>query len=155
MKNTNNTLKLWSNLLLVAVIFNVVLGIALTFSPDIIKNTIFRLYIDFYYSRGGAFEALPPQEVTLQAWFFGFAGSLIVGWMVLMGMIVYIPFRRGEKWAWVAVFVSSIVWFVLDSFTSAVNGMAINLIPNVLTIIVFLVALGATYRTFFGTPDEK
>ncbi|MDX2078257.1 MAG: hypothetical protein SFZ02_17625 [bacterium] len=151
----NKSLKLWSNLLLVAVGLNIMLGLALTFSPDIVKNTVYRLYTDFYYGRGGAFDALSASEVTLQAWFFGFAGAVIVGWMVALGMIIHIPFRRGEKWAWVTILISSVSWFFLDSFTSAVNGMAINLIPNIITIIAFLIALGATYRTFFGASAEK
>lgn len=49
---------------------------------------------------------------------YGILGSVIVGWMVVLGAIALGSFRRREQWAWWALFSSVAVWFVLDTTMS-------------------------------------
>jgi len=46
---------------------------------------------------------------------FGVLGAVMFGWMVLLGAVVLGPFRRGERWSWIAVSVSIVAWFAIDS----------------------------------------
>ncbi|HRF96276.1 MAG TPA: hypothetical protein PLZ51_13815, partial [Aggregatilineales bacterium] len=77
------------------------------------------------------------------------------GWMVLIGAVALIPFRRGEKWAWLAMAATLAVWFVFDSGSSIIYGMSINVIINTVSLISFAIPLAMTYRTFFGVSAEK
>jgi len=155
MCNMNKSLKFWSNWLLLASDGMILFGLLMVFAPDFFRNSIYRLYTDFYYARGGAFEALPSADVTLQVWIYALAGAISIGWMVALAMIIFIPFRRGEKWAWWAVTGSLATWFVLDCLGSAIYGMSINLIINVGAFILFTIPLAMTYRIFFGVQQEK
>ena len=151
----NKSLKFWSNWLLIASDSMILLGLLMVFAPDFFRHSFYRLYTDFYYGRGGAFEALPSADVTLQVWIYALAGAILVGWMVCMSAIILIPFRRGEKWAWWAVTGSMLIWFVLDCFGSVIYGMSINLIINIGALVIFSIPLVATYRTFFGAENPK
>ena len=57
--------------------------------------------------------------------------ALTVGWLVMMSLVVHIPFRRGERWAWVAVAGSITTWFVLDSVRSIATGFPENALLNI------------------------
>lgn len=151
----NKSLKFWSNWLLLAADGMILFGLLMVFAPDFFRNSIYRLYTDFYYARGGAFEALPSADVTLQVWIYALAGAISIGWMVALAMIILIPFRRAEKWAWWAVTGSLATWFVLDCLGSVIYGMSINLIINVGALVMFTIPLAMTYRIFFGANEEK
>ncbi len=151
----NKSLKFWSNWLLLASDGMILFGLLMVFAPDFFRNSIYRLYTDFYYARGGAFEAIPSVDMTLQIWIYALAGAISIGWMVALAMIILIPFRRGEKWAWWAVTGSLLTWFVLDCLGSIIYGMSINLIINVGALVMFTIPLAMTYRTFFGAESAK
>lgn len=150
----NKSLKFWSNWLVVIAEFTGLFGMLMVLSPDFFRNTFYRIYTDFYYG-AGAFDALPSTDFALHLWFYALAGTIMMGWMVLIGFVALIPFRRGEKWAWVAMAATLAVWFVFDSGASVIYGMSINVIINVVSLIAFAVPLVATYRTFFGASAEK
>lgn len=153
--NMNKSLKFWSNWLVVMAEVTGFFGMLMVFSPDFFRNTFYRLYTDFYYSRGGAFEALPSTDFRLHLWFYALAGAIMLGWMVLMGFVALVPFRRGEKWAWVAIAATLAVWFVFDCGSSVIYGMSINVIINTVSLITFAIPLAVTYRTFFGAENTK
>ena len=66
-------------------------------------------------------------------------------WLALTAValaILFTSFRRGERWAWYALWVLPLLW--LSHF-----ALAPDLIHNLVLAIVTAAALGMTYRTFF------
>jgi hypothetical protein len=150
----NKSLKFWSNWLVVIAELTGLFGILMVLSPDFFRNIFYGTYTDFFYG-AGAFDALPSTEFAIHLWMYALAGSIMMAWMVLIGIVALIPFRRGEKWAWWAMVATLAVWFVFDSGSSVIYGMSINVIINTVSLISFAIPLAMTYRTFFGTSAEK
>ncbi|MEQ8676477.1 MAG: hypothetical protein RLP44_22065 [Aggregatilineales bacterium] len=148
MQNTKS-LNFWTNVLLVMADFTIVFGLLMVFSPDFFRDLMFRIYTDFFYTEG-TYATLSSADINFQAVFYGVAGGVMIGWAVSMLFIIHIPFRRGEKWAWLALDASLISWFVLDTYASIRFGMSINALLNVGFLILFAIPLAATYRHFFG-----
>lgn len=92
-----------------------------------------------------AFSAAAMHYITF---INGVVGAVMVGWSVALLLIVVGPFRRGERWAWQAVAVSLLAWFVPGTLFSAWSGVMRNVVFNCLFIIVFAIPLIATYRRF-------
>jgi hypothetical protein len=94
-------------------------------------------------------SAVPPAEFSAEAvayvrFVYGIMGAVIAGWGVLLLALVAGPLRRGEPSAWLAVYGSVAVWFVIDSTLSIVAGRSANLVPNVGFLVPYLAPLVAT-----------
>ena len=148
MQNTKS-LNFWSNWLLGVADFTILFGLLMVFSPNFFRETMFRIYTDFFYT-DGTYATLSSADINFQAVFYGITGGVMIGWAVLMAFIIHVPFRRGEKWAWLALDASLVTWFVLDTYASIRFGMSINVMLNVGFAVLFIIPLAATYRQFFG-----
>ena len=82
--------------------------------------------------------------VEYQRFIWGITGALTIGWMLLAVPVVRGPFRRGERWAWVAIAESFAGWFLIDSTMSVALGFAENVAVNVLFVVGVVPALVAT-----------
>lgn len=100
----------------------------------------------------GAIDDGPQQDYVLLI--FGVLGSVLVGWMVLLGGIVVGPFRRREPWAWTAVASSIGVWFVLDTTMSLVLGWPTHAAFNVPFAAGLGLPLFALRHQFFGATQR-
>jgi hypothetical protein len=87
--------------------------------------------------RSGAIPAGLPQEHVL--FVYGVLGSVLVGWMVLVGAVAAGPLRTAEPWAWAVLVRSVATWFVLDTGFSLAMGSWQHALFN----LGFLAALGA------------
>jgi hypothetical protein len=87
------------------------------------------------------FEALSFDELRFQNWVFGVIGTVTIGWGVILFFVVYHPLKRREQWAWNALAVSIIVWFVLDTGVSLYHGVVLNAIANTGFFILFVIPL--------------
>ena len=96
----------------------------------------------------GAFAALTAAELAVQNILFGVLGSVMVAWMIVLVFLVRGPFRRGERWAWLAIDLSVFAWFVLDSVVSATHGMPLNVVFNLGFLVLFAIPLLATMSQF-------
>ena len=138
---------LWWRWLVILCVVGVLFGVMLVLAPQALHGSLAPLYYDGAVGEG-AFEALTEAELRFQNWFYGLAGAVMTGWMLTIAWVVAGPFRRGEGWSWTGIAVSLVVWFVLDSYTSMVNGVAINVLFNLGFLIGFGIPLLATYRHF-------
>lgn len=81
----------------------------------------------------------------------GILGAIMASWAALMLSITWHPLRRGEPWAWTALFVGVVIWFLIDEFTSVRFAVWANAIGNVVLLVWFLVPLFVLRRT--GRPS--
>lgn len=110
---------------------------------------------------GGAFEATtgPVQWIleTLQgpgelvfnpAMRFSLAlmGCVSIGWALTMFAVMLAAFELGDRARpiWLGLTFGIVVWYVIDSALSVATGFGLNVIPNTLLLITYLVGLLAS-----------
>jgi hypothetical protein len=71
----------------------------------------------------------------------GFGGAYILGWTVLTQVLIWIPLRRGEKWAWWAVLAGILSCFAIDEGYSLYFGVMINAVGNLVLFAWLIIAL--------------
>lgn len=87
----------------------------------------------------GADDAVAAGDATDYVLFLqGVLGAVIVGWMLLLLAVVRGPLRRQERWAWNAIALSTVAWFVVDTGFSLVVDQPEHALFNV----AFLALLG-------------
>lgn len=70
--------------------------------------------------------------------------AVMIGWAALLWFVARGPFRVGEPWAWSALTVSIVGWYVLDSAFSVINNFPENAILNTVFVVGALPPLVAT-----------
>lgn len=93
---------------------------------------------------------LPSDEsLAFRSFILGPLGATIAGFYVLQAFIVWQPFRRRERWAWMAIAAATLLWFTVDSAVSIVHGAWFNvLMINLTTLVLVGLPLAMTYRAF-------
>jgi hypothetical protein len=81
-------------------------------------------------------------------------GAVIAGWSAALLSLLFGPFRRRERWAWVAIAASLAVWFVLDTTYSALSHYTLNALLNAVTLALFALPLAGTY-SYFQAPASR
>ena len=121
---------------------------------------------------GGAFEATSapigwvmdmlqgPGEVVFDPTLrFSLAvmGCVSLGWAASMLAVMLAAFNMGERArpVWSALTVGVVVWFITDSALSVATGFGLNVIPNVILIATYLVAVfaGGAFRSPFRAAN--
>jgi hypothetical protein len=138
---------IWWRWLLVVCVVVAVFGLMLAIAPGVFHSTLGQITYNSFFEHD-AYAALSAGELTYQDWLMGVLGATMAGWLVMMGWLVAGPFRRGERWAWTAITLGMIVWFVLDTGTSLAHGVVFNAISNLGFLFGFGIPLVATYRHF-------
>jgi hypothetical protein len=100
------------------------------------------------------FTTLPPRYVISSPIFenaypiIGALGIALVGFNIFALVMILIPFRRGERWAWYTLWMLPLFW--LSQFVLAAD------LPYYLVLaIITSVGLVLPYRRFFSSPDES
>ena len=75
---------------------------------------------------------------------------MIASWGVLIAFIAYYPFKLREKWAWNAISISVLFWFVVDTTCSLYYDVVINAVFNLFTLVLFALPLLITRKYFTG-----
>jgi hypothetical protein len=88
---------------------------------------------------------VPAPAQAFHAWVYGAWGATVMGWGVTMFFIAYYPFKQPERWAWNAVIVSVLLWYLLDTGISWVFGVLINVLLNTTILILVIIPLIFTF----------
>lgn len=131
----------WVRFMLVLSGFGVVFGLVLAFTPLI--RPIGGIYYDYYVGEG-TYAILSSQELDYQRFLYGVMGALMASWFSMVGFVVHEPFRRGEKWAWNAILLSTTIWFIGDGYASIITGFAIHAAMNLSLFVPIMIGLLAT-----------
>ncbi len=91
------------------------------------------------------------EVITLKNWLFGIIGGTIVGFHTLMVFISENAFKRREPWAWWAMTIGMVSWFIIDSGISMYYGAVHNVVLiNLVALTLIGLPLIMTYRTIFS-----
>jgi hypothetical protein len=73
----------------------------------------------------------------------GLLGGVFIGWIVALTLTLRIAMAMGSagRPLWLANVVGLAAWYVVDCTLSVMTGFALNLVPNTLALVFFLVGL--------------
>jgi len=99
---------------------------------------------------GDGEPAVPAVVAGYRRHAMGMLGPTLSAWAVALLVVVAIPFRRREPWAWWCLAVSLMAWFPFDTAISIVEGIWINVVFNLTGFAMIAIPLAGTYRHFRG-----
>jgi hypothetical protein len=132
--------------LLVVSLIGARFGVLMVVSPDLFKPLSQPSYNSFF--AGQRYSELVAGGMAFQNWFYGVLGATMAGWCLTVAFVAYYPFRAGQRWAWQALCAAIVIWFVLDTGTSWLHGVTVNVLFNAVLLIAFGVPLVAARRFF-------
>ena len=70
-------------------------------------------------------------------------GCVSIGWAVTMFLMIRAAFTLGEqaRAIWVGLTAGVVTWFVTDSALSVATGFGLNVVPNTVLIVTYLIAV--------------
>ena len=72
----------------------------------------------------------------------------MIGWGTFIWFIVNFPFLRKERWAWFAMIIGGLAWFIPDTLISFICGAYFNVIVNVMFLALLFIPLIAVAKEF-------
>lgn len=133
---TTQQFNFWQKWLTYANVMTVMVGLLVAFAGNSFFFDLHNHYTEEVFFQGDSFD---PAVLNLKNWLFGIIGGTIVGFHLLMITISENAFKRKEKWAYQAMWIGMLSWFLIDSGLSFYYGA----IHNILLInIVALVLIG-------------
>lgn len=146
MQATQKHFLFWQKCLTYANILTVFVGLLVAFAGDSIFFDIHNQYTKEVFLDGAEFS---PEVLSLKKWLFGIIGGTIVGFHLLMIMISENAFKRKEPWAYWAMWMGLLSWFVIDSSISIYFGAIHNvLLINMVALILIGLPLIMTRKAF-------
>lgn len=75
-------------------------------------------------------------------------GGVSIGWAMTMLLVILAAIELGDRARpiWVALTIGLATWFVVDSSLSVATGFALNVIPNIVLMATFMIAVLASGR---------
>lgn len=143
----------WTRWLLVVSVMGTVLGVIL-FATPLIQQTVGGVYYDQYLG-AGAYTTLSNPEVRFQQFVYGVMGAVMAAWMMALVFLIHVPFRRGEKWAWYAIDISTAMWFIGDTYISIVTGFGVHALVNLGLLVAIGIPLLMTFRHFHRPHNPR
>lgn len=86
--------------------------------------------------------------LKFQQFVYAILGATMAAWGVLIAFIAHYPFRKREKWAWNAMLVGTLAWFVLDTTPSAYYKVYANVVGNAAFLILILLPVVFSRKHF-------
>ena len=145
MENDDNRFIFFYRSLLVLNVLVIISGAGIAILGDTFIYDPFNSVFDAYFW-GDA--PVPEQAQRFRAWVYGVLGGAMAGWGFCLYFIMRHAFHKKEKWAWNAISVSLVAWFILDTGASLWWGVTANVILNSAILVAFAVPLFATRRHF-------
>ncbi len=135
----------WQRWLLFVSFLIALFGVAMTFLNGTHFFDLFNQQIDPVF---WGTQDITDQTKNFQRWVYGAWGATIAGWGVMLGFIVYYPFRRREAWSWKCLVVGLAVWYLLDSGISLYFKVCFNVVFNTGLLILAVLPLAFTRKSF-------
>ena len=143
--------RFWQRWLSVAGILLVLFGISLAFFN---RSPVFDFLINnqvdsvFWGSK-----QVNPDITHFQGFVYGVLGATMAGWGVAVFYLGAFPFRDRQRWAWNAVALSILLWYLVDSGISILYGVYFNVVLNSAFLFIFALPLLFTRRYFSELPE--
>jgi len=141
-----NNFGFWHKWLLVVGLYLTIFGIILALIPhSFLMNLFINNHVDQIFWADGI---LPDAANSFQGWVYGVLGATVAGWGVMMSLIIYFPFKRGERWSWYCLVLCFGLWYVIDTSLSLYYGVPFNALFNTTLLLLVAIPLGFTHRYF-------
>ena len=99
----------------------------------------------------GTFEDMSNDQRQHHDWIVGVLGTTMIGWGLLSVFVIWHGLRPwiqeeypdDRQWAWQALVVSYLFWFVTDTGISALNEVWFNVVFNIIIFVLLIIPLTA------------
>jgi len=136
----------WYKWLLVMTVIIMAFGFGMAFfNQTALFDSVFNVLVD---SSFWGTESPPNGIFQFQSWIYGVLGATMGGWGIVLIYITKNAFFKREKWAWKAVAIALITWYLVDSAISLYFGVIFNAIFNSIIFILVLLPLVMTRKHF-------
>ena len=136
----------WQKWLTWANVITIVVGLLVAFAGNSIFFELHNSQTEGLFFDGADFDG---KLLEFNNWLFGIIGGTIVGFHVLMVMISEFAFKQKQKWAYAAMWLGLLSWFIIDSSISIYYGAWHNLfIINLVALALIGIPLLATRTAF-------
>ena len=145
---THKQFSFWQKWLTYANVMTVGVGLIVAFAGNSLL-----LEIHNTYTRQVFFDNQPfsTEVLVFKNWLFGIIGGTIVGFHILMIMISEFAFKRKERWAYKALWLGLLSWFLIDSTVSYYYDAVYNIVLiNLVALVLIGVPLVATRNEFLA-----
>ncbi len=122
---TDKQFSFWQKWLTYANVLAATLGLLVAFAGNSIFFALHNHYTQEVFFQGQAFS---PEVLALKNWLFGIIGASIFGFQLLMVFLSEYPFKKKEKWAFHAMSLGLLSWFIIDSAISFYYGAIHNIV---------------------------
>jgi hypothetical protein len=131
---------------LIVVSFSLILaGIYTSFFKSTSLDAPFRLFIDSVFWKDGstASGTTPFGAFVYSVW-----GAAIVMWGTQLFFILKFAFKKKEPWAWWAILISTLLWFLIAAGFSLYYGATLNALGDLVYMLLLVLPLFMTRRQF-------
>ncbi len=136
----------WQKWLTYANVMTVFVGLTCAFAGNSIVFEMHNYYTKEVFFHGAEFS---EGVLNMKNWLFGIIGGTIVGFHILMILISENAFKKKEKWAYQAMWLGMLSWFVIDSSLSIYWGAVHNVILiNLVALVLIGLPLVMTRKAF-------
>lgn len=142
----DSTFNFWTQWLIVANIMTIIVGLLAAFAGNSIFFELHNTKTEAVFFEG---QALSSETLALKNWLFGIIGGSIVGFHLLMIFIIKNAFAKKEKWAYNALWIGLLSWFIIDSSITTYYKAYHNLyLINFVALFLIGLPLVMTHRYF-------
>lgn len=142
----------WQRWLTWANVITVMVGLLVAFAGNSIFFELHNTYTQEVFFEG---QEITSELLLLKNWLFGIIGGTIVGFHILMIFISENSFQNKEPWAYYAMWLGLLSWFIIDSSISIYYGALYNvLLINLIALILIGLPLIMT-RKYFSTKQSR
>jgi len=144
MKTASGRVLFWWRWLAAVTLGVMLFGMSMMLAPGGARQ-LYSLLLYSSSQRISAFEGPALAYITLV---HGVLGAVMFGWGVALLLVLFGPFRRGEREGWLTLAISLTAWFVPDTVFSLWSGFWQNAVLNLILVALFAIPLAATYKAF-------
>ena len=146
MNKNDKNFNFWQRWLTYVNVLIIGIGLLVAFAGNSFVFDLHNHYTKEVFNGG---NELNSNIMALKNWLFGIIGGTIAGFHLLMVMISENAFKKKEVWAYKAMWLGLLLWFVIDSGISIYYKAIHNvLLINIIALIVIGLPLIMTRREF-------
>lgn len=118
-----NKFTFWYRWLLCVTVFSIFIGLLIAFLPNSFIFDLYNLKMTSVFFDG----EIPNEAKEMKSFLFGAIGGTVSGYFIFQLFIVWNALYKKERWAWTAIVVALLLWFIVDSTVSLFHGAYFNI----------------------------
>ena len=136
--------KFWYYWLIIISCFIILFGLSLVLFSNTFMFAFFNKKVQDLFPINGDIKMIN----NLLTWLYAVLGATMIGWGICILYLLQNAFARKERWAWFAIVVGLLAWFIPDTFMSYYCGVVFNVVLNFVILLGFMLPLVFTFNEF-------